>query len=68
VRQTKDLGNIFQLVAGFKLDQSKSTDQLKYYRSVGDILSIQNYNNDDLVSRCLTQGCVYTLNFVLTVS
>ena len=30
VRQTKDLGNIYQLVAGLKFDRSKSTDQVQY--------------------------------------
>lgn len=68
VRQTKELGNIFQLVAGFKFDQSRSTDQVKYYRAVGNILSIRDYNDDGLITRCISQGCLYTLNFALTIT
>lgn len=67
VRQTKDLGNIYQLVAGMKYDQSKSTDQTKYYHGVASILSIRDFNDDGLVTRCISQGCLYTLNFLLTV-
>ncbi len=68
VRQTRDLGNIYQLVAGLKLDGSKSTDQIKYYRGSATILSIKDFNDDSLVSRCISQGCAYSLNFILTVT
>lgn len=68
VRQTKDLGNIFQLVGGFKLDQSKSTDQIKYYRSSATILSIKDFNDDLKINQCLSQGCQYNFNFILTVT
>ncbi len=68
VRQTKDLGNVFQLVAGFKLDQSKSTEQIKVYHAVGSIMSIKDYSDDSLVTRCISQGCLYTMNFILTAS
>lgn len=68
VRQTKDLGNIYRLVGGMKYDQSKSTDQTKYYRGVATILSIKDFNDDNLIARCVSQGCSYTLNLLLTVS
>ena len=68
VRQTKDLGNIFQLVTGMKYDDSKSTDQTKYYHSSATILSIKDYNDDSIVTRCISQGCQYTLNFILTIT
>lgn len=68
VRQTRELGNIYQLVAGLKFDQSKSTDQIQYYRGTASILSIKDYNDDALVTRCISQGCTYSMNFLLTVS
>lgn len=49
-----------------KFDQSKSTDQTKYYRGVANILSIRDFNDDGLVTRCISQGCLYTLNLLLT--
>jgi alpha-glucosidase (family GH31 glycosyl hydrolase) len=57
VRQTADLGNIFQLVAGLKFDSSKSTDAVKYYRAQASILSIRDYNEEAKVSQCISQGC-----------
>lgn len=68
VRQTKDLGNIFQLVAGFKLDERKSTDDIKYWRSAASILSIKDYNDDAKITQCISQGCQYTLNLLLTIT
>lgn len=68
VRQTKQLGNIYQLVAGLKLDQSKSTDTSKVYQAHASILSIKDFNDDSLVTRCISQGCTYSLNFILTVT
>lgn len=68
VRQTKDLGNIFQMVGAFKYDDSKSTDQTKVYHGSATILSIRDYNDDSLVTKCISQGCSYTLNFILTVT
>ena len=68
VRQTKDLGNIFQVVGAFKLDQSKSTDQVKYYRASAYMLSIKDFNDDAKVSQCLSQGCLYSINMLLTVT
>ena len=65
VRQTRDLGNIYQLVAGMKFDSSKSTDQVKVYRGSAAILSIKDFNDDSSVTRCINQGCTYTLNLVL---
>lgn len=68
VRQTKDLGNVFQLVAGFKFDQGRSTEQIKYYRAAAAILSLKDYNDDSRITQCISQGCQYTLNMILTVT
>jgi hypothetical protein len=68
VKQTRDLGNIFGLVGGMKFDSSKSSDQTKVYNGVGTILSIKDYNDDSLITRCISQGCAYNMNCVLTIT
>lgn len=68
MRQTKDLGNIFQLVAGFKFDSQKSTDDVQYYRAVASILSIKDYNDDSKINQCLSQGCQYNINLLLRLT
>lgn len=32
------------------------------------ILSIKDFNDDSILTRCVSQGCSYTLNLILTVS
>ena len=55
-------------MGGFKFDQSGSTDQAKRYRSLATILSLKDYNDDAKVSQCLSQGCQYSFNMILTVT
>lgn len=67
MRQTKDLGNIFQLVAGFRKD-NRTTEEIQYYTAEAAILSIKDYNDEAKVNQCLTQGCQYVLNLLLRVT
>lgn len=66
VRSTKDLSNRFTLVAGFHFDTQRSNSTHRLYSANGNHISIENYNNDTKIDLCLSQGCDYVFNMLLT--
>lgn len=65
VTSTKDLDNVFYMVAGFHFDQRRSDENHKVYEAQGSHISIFDYNDNTRVSLCLSEGCEYTFNLVL---
>lgn len=68
VQSTKDLGNNFNLVAGFRRDNGKSNSTHQVYEAAGIHISIGDYNDETKLQLCLAEGCEYTFNLVLTVT
>jgi hypothetical protein len=66
VRSTKDLDNVYTLVAGFHYDNQISNNTHKYYSAGGNHISLQDYNDDSLIDSCLAQGCDYNFNLLLS--
>lgn len=63
VRQTKDLSNKFRLVAHFQYLKSNSSHHTLI--SNGSHISLDDYNNDSKIDRCLSQDCLYIFNLTL---
>lgn len=68
VVNTKQLDNKFTILTGMKYDPRRSTASTKVYESIGVILSIKNYNDDNLVEQCYRQGCDYNFLLVAHIS
>lgn len=68
VVQTKNLDNKFILVAGFHYDQQRSNATHKLYSATGSHISLDDYNNDTKIDHCVTQGCDYVFNLLLTIT
>lgn len=66
VRSTKELNNRFTLVAGFHFDAARSNSTHKYYSAAGNHISLNDYNNNAKIDLCLSQGCDYVFNMLLT--
>jgi alpha-glucosidase (family GH31 glycosyl hydrolase) len=66
VRQTKDLGNVFRVVGAFFLDTRRSNSTVKYYRSSTSMIGIKDYNDQNKIATCISQGCEYVFNMLLT--
>lgn len=66
VRTSQDLTNRFTLVAGFHYDAQRSNSTHKYYSTAGNHISLNDYNDDHKIDLCLTQGCDYVFNMLLT--
>ena len=54
------------MTMGFSYATSNETTEV--YISEGSILSINNYEDDDKINRCITQGCNYIINATLFVN
>lgn len=68
VRQTKDLNDRFTLVSGFHYDQQRSNATHRLYSSTGAHISLDDYNNNSKIDLCVSQGCDYVFNLLLTVT
>jgi hypothetical protein len=68
VRSTKDLTNRFTLVAGLHYDSQRSNSTFKLYSAAGNHISLNDYNNNSKIDLCLTQGCDYVFNLLLSSS
>lgn len=62
VTKTKQLTNVFELLAALHLESNGTTT---ISTANGSMISIQNYNDEPKLTSCLSQGCQYffKLNF-----
>lgn len=51
-----------------KEDKERTNSTHQYFIAKGSIMSIKDFNNDDLVSSCVKNGCFYTMNTTLILS
>lgn len=58
VTSTRQLTNVFELVAGLHLDSKNGTSSI--YTGNGSMISIKDYNDETKLSACISQGCKYS--------
>ena len=68
VVNTKQLDNKFLLSTDMRFDTRRSNSTTKVYESVGEILSIRDYNDDSLVELCYREGCNYIITGIARIS
>lgn len=59
VLKTSDLNSKFKYVGAFSIDQRKSNSTYYRYTSEGGLLSIKNYDDENMILSCLDRGCDY---------
>lgn len=57
ITRSSQLLSNFEFRAGSMLVEE--TEDVEIYEAKGEVLSIQDYNDESKVSRCINEGCVY---------
>lgn len=68
VVNTKQLGNTFKILSGMFYDTRRSNATTKVYEAIGGMLSIKDYNDDNLVELCVREGCQYDFQMIARIS
>ena len=65
--KSSQLGSEFTLVGGFMFDQRRSTQDKDVFTAEGGVLSINDYNDENMIQLCLNQGCDYEIAGVIEI-
>jgi len=63
VNKTDDLSNIYQLVIAFK-----ETETQNVYNAQGDLTSINNFEDNNVLTKCKYDNCLFSVNADITLS
>lgn len=67
VKNTKDLKNVYSLVAGFSYVGYFAKENYELYHSGGEISSISDFEDEDKLSKCILNKCKYRFDLNLYV-